>query len=107
MVGGRAADCARRHWQHLAGSRTTRALTDLADTAVSAATCFILAEATRSGRLTPNGESEPQVGSGSVVLAMGKMGAFGFDCSSDIVFIVLGDLAARAALVNLQHSTYA
>ena len=85
--------------------QTTRALTDLADTAVSAATCFILAEATRSERLTPNDKSEPQAGSGYIVLAMGKMGAFELNYSSDIDLIVLYDLAARALPKDAEPST--
>ncbi len=36
--------------------RATRALTDLADTAVDAAARFVLADAVRAGRLTPNGQ---------------------------------------------------
>ena len=76
--------------------RATRALTDLADTAVDAAARFVLAEAARAGRLTPKDKAQPQVGSGYIVLAMGKMGAFELNYSSDIDLIVFYDQAAPA-----------
>ena len=76
--------------------RATRALTDLADTAVDAAARFVLAEAARAGRLTPKDKAQPQHGSGYIVLAMGKMGAFELNYSSDIDLIVFYDPAAPA-----------
>ena len=75
-------------------TRAARALTELADTAVDAATRFVLAEATRAGRLTPKDKAQPQIGSGYIVLAMGKMGAFELNYSSDIDLIVFYDPAA-------------
>ena len=71
--------------------RATRALTDLADSAVDAAARFVLAEAARAGRLTPKDKARPQDGSGYIVLAMGKMGAFELNYSSDIDLIVFYD----------------
>jgi glutamate-ammonia-ligase adenylyltransferase len=68
--------------------RATRALTELADTAVAAATRFILMEAVRAGRLKPKDPSQPEIGSGYIVVAMGKMGAFELNYSSDIDLIV-------------------
>jgi glutamate-ammonia-ligase adenylyltransferase len=76
--------------------RAVRALTDLADAAVAAAVRFVLAEATRAGRLAPKDRAQPQVGSGYIVLAMGKMGAFELNYSSDIDLIVFYDPAAPA-----------
>src|SRR5665213_895559 len=76
--------------------RATRALTDLADAAVDAATRFVLAEAARDGRLAPKDKARPQDGSGYIVLAMGKMGAFELNYSSDIDLIVFYDAAAPA-----------
>jgi len=76
--------------------RATHALTELADTAVDAATRFVLAEAARSGKLAPQDKSNPQIGSGYIVLAMGKMGAFELNYSSDIDLIVFYDPAAPA-----------
>jgi glutamate-ammonia-ligase adenylyltransferase len=76
--------------------RAARALTDLADTAVDAASRFVLAEAARAGRLAPKDKAQPQVGSGYIVIAMGKMGAFELNYSSDIDLIVYYDPAAPA-----------
>src|SRR5665213_540758 len=82
--------------------RATRALTDLADAAVDAATRFVLAEAARDGRLAPKDKARPQDGSGYIVLAMGKMGAFELNYSSDIDLIVLYDPAAPAVPKNAE-----
>ena len=85
--------------------RAARALTDLADTAVDAATRFVLAEATRAGRLMPKDKANPQRDSGYIVLAMGKMGAFELNYSSDIDLIVLYDPAAPALPKDAEPST--
>jgi glutamate-ammonia-ligase adenylyltransferase len=85
--------------------RTARALTDLADAAVGAAACFVLAEAARAGRLTPKDKSQPQADSGYIVLAMGKMGAFELNYSSDIDLIVMYDAAAPALPTDAEPST--
>ena len=71
--------------------RATRALSELADTAVDAAVRFALAEAARAGRLILKDDTRPQLGSGYIVLALGKMGAFELNYSSDIDLIVLFD----------------
>ena len=76
--------------------RAARALTDLADSAVDAAVRFVLADAARAGRLTPKDKTRPQIGSGYIVLAMGKMGAFELNYSSDIDLIVFYDAATPA-----------
>ncbi|MGB8576944.1 MAG: bifunctional [glutamine synthetase] adenylyltransferase/[glutamine synthetase]-adenylyl-L-tyrosine phosphorylase [Pseudolabrys sp.] len=85
--------------------KAARALTDLADTAVDAAARFVLAEAARAGRLTPKDKSQPQTGSGYIVLAMGKMGAFELNYSSDIDLIVLYDPAVPALPKDAEPST--
>lgn len=74
--------------------RATHALTELADTAVGAAVRFALAEAARAGRIKPVDIAEPERGSGYIVVAMGKMGAFELNYSSDIDLIVFYDPAA-------------
>jgi glutamate-ammonia-ligase adenylyltransferase len=71
--------------------RATRALTDLADTAVDAAVRFALAEAARAGRFNPRDKAQPQRDSGYIVLAMGKMGGIELNYSSDIDLIVFFD----------------
>ena len=85
--------------------RAARALTELADAAVDAAVRFSLAEAERDGRLKPVDNARPQVGSGYVVLAMGKMGAFELNYSSDIDLIVLYEPAAPALPADAEPST--
>lgn len=85
--------------------RTARALTNLADTAVEAALRFCLADAVRAGRLLPKDKSQPHIGSGYVVLAMGKMGAFELNYSSDIDLIVMYDPSAPALSADMEPST--
>ena len=51
-----------------------------------------------AGRLTPRDPAQPEQGSGYIVLAMGKMGAFELNYSSDIDLIVFYDAdVGRAA----------
>ena len=71
--------------------RTTRALTELADTAVSSAIGFLLRDAAQRGRFKPRNAAQPEQGSGYIVLAMGKMGAYELNYSSDIDLIVFYD----------------
>jgi glutamate-ammonia-ligase adenylyltransferase len=71
--------------------RATQALTELADRAVDAAVRFALSEAARAGRLQLSDKNRPQLDSGYIVLAMGKMGAFELNYSSDIDLIVFFD----------------
>ena len=85
--------------------RAARALTELANTAVDAAARFALAEAARNGRLVPPDPSQPQAGSGYIVLAMGKMGAFELNYSSDIDLIVFYDPAASALPEDAEPAT--
>jgi glutamate-ammonia-ligase adenylyltransferase len=76
--------------------RVTRALTNVADTAVGAAVRYLLGDAARRRRLTPSDPEQPERGSGYIVLAMGKMGAHELNYSSDIDLIVFFDPAAPA-----------
>lgn len=76
--------------------RVTRALTELADAAVRGAVRFLLRRASAEGKLKPADPARPEDGSGYFVLAMGKMGAFELNYSSDIDLIVFYDPAARA-----------
>jgi [glutamine synthetase] adenylyltransferase / [glutamine synthetase]-adenylyl-L-tyrosine phosphorylase len=86
--------------------RATRALTELADTAVSAAVQFLLADLARAGRLHPRDHARPQDGSGYFVLAMGKMGAFELNYSSDIDLIVFFDSAALSLPKDMEAAPY-
>ena len=76
--------------------RVTQALTELADTAVSGAVNFLLGDAVRRGKLKPADPAQPAIGSGYIVLAMGKMGAFELNYSSDIDLIVFYEPDAPA-----------
>ncbi|MFN3658058.1 MAG: bifunctional [glutamine synthetase] adenylyltransferase/[glutamine synthetase]-adenylyl-L-tyrosine phosphorylase [Pseudolabrys sp.] len=73
--------------------RATRAITELADVAVGAAVAFAFAEAARAGRIAPQADVAVDR-SGYIVLAMGKMGAFELNYSSDIDLIVFYDQAS-------------
>ena len=68
--------------------RVTQAVTALADAAVGAAVRFLFGDAARHGRIAPTDKAAPEVGSGYIVLAMGKMGAGELNYSSDIDLIV-------------------
>ena len=76
--------------------RVTRALTEFADAALGAAVRYLLRGAAAPGKLKPRDPAKPEQGSGYVVLAMGKMGAFELNYSSDIDLIVLYDADAPA-----------
>ncbi len=69
----------------------TAALTRFADTSLGAAVDWLLREAGRAGRLRNLDPGEPGRGSGYVVLALGKHGAFELNYSSDIDLIILYD----------------
>jgi glutamate-ammonia-ligase adenylyltransferase len=76
--------------------RVTAALTELADAAVGAAVHYLLADAARRNRLIPKDPARLELDSGYIVLAMGKMGAYELNYSSDIDLIVFYDAAAPA-----------
>ena len=84
--------------------RVTRALTEVADTAVGAAVHHLLAGAARSGLLAPPDPDRPEVGSGYIVLAMGKMGAGELNYSSDVDLMVFFDPAAPAIMPGVEPS---
>jgi glutamate-ammonia-ligase adenylyltransferase len=86
--------------------RTALALTELADTAVSAAVRYLLADAARAGRIVPPDLKRPDEGSGYIVLAMGKMGAFELNYSSDIDLIVFYDPDAPALKADIEPGTF-
>ena len=71
----------------------TDGLSRFADAALTATIRFCLRDLERRGRFAPNDPERPEHGSGLVVLAMGKYGAFDLNYSSDIDLIVLFDPA--------------
>ena len=84
--------------------QVTRALTELADCMVQGAVRFLLSEAMHRGRLAPSDARAPERGSGYIVLAMGKMGAFELNYSSDIDLIVFYDPEAPAIPADTEPS---
>jgi glutamate-ammonia-ligase adenylyltransferase len=86
--------------------RVTAALTELADAVVGAAVHYLLADATRSNRLHPKDPARPELDSGYIVLAMGKMGAYELNYSSDIDLIVFYDPAAPALPPDTEASPF-
>ncbi|MBA4203345.1 MAG: bifunctional [glutamate--ammonia ligase]-adenylyl-L-tyrosine phosphorylase/[glutamate--ammonia-ligase] adenylyltransferase [Polymorphum sp.] len=69
----------------------TRALAELADASLTAAIRLCLRELAARGKFSPQDLDEPEKGSGLIVLAMGKHGAFELNYSSDIDLIVFYD----------------
>ncbi|MPZ37543.1 MAG: bifunctional [glutamine synthetase] adenylyltransferase/[glutamine synthetase]-adenylyl-L-tyrosine phosphorylase [Rhizobiales bacterium] len=86
--------------------RVTSALTELADAAVGAAVRHLLDQAAREGKLQPKRRSEPEPGSGYIVLAMGKMGAGELNYSSDIDLIVFYDASAGAFVAGNEPAPF-
>jgi glutamate-ammonia-ligase adenylyltransferase len=82
--------------------RVTHAVTELADTACQAAVRYLLAGAARSGKLSPLDPAAPENGSGYIVIAMGKMGGFELNYSSDIDLIVFFDPTAPALVPGVE-----
>jgi len=69
----------------------TRALSLAADAALQSAVRLLFRLAHQRGEWTPGDGSRPELGSGYVVIAMGKYGAFELNYSSDIDLIVFYD----------------
>src|SRR5271170_5130550 len=83
-------------------ARVTAALTDVADAALGAAARHLLRDATARGKLVPTDARHPEVGSGYVVLAMGKMGGYELNFSSDIDLMVFFDPAVPALAPDVE-----
>ena len=69
----------------------TSALSDLAEKCISTAAAHLLSIAASQGALILEDETDPEKGSGLVILGMGKLGAFELNYSSDIDLIILYD----------------
>jgi glutamate-ammonia-ligase adenylyltransferase len=83
-----------------------RALTQLADSAVSSAVRYLLGDMVKAGRLSPPNPARVEEGSGYIVLAMGKMGAFELNFSSDIDLIVFFDPDAPALKKDIEPAPF-
>ncbi len=86
--------------------RVTRGLTDIAVISVQCAIRFLLKQEAARGRLLPPDAEHPEVGSGLVVLAMGKMGAGELNYSSDIDLIVFYELEAPTLAEGIEPSPF-
>ncbi len=86
--------------------RVTQALTEIADTAVQCALRFLLMQESAHGKLLPKNQERPEDHSGLIVLAMGKMGAFELNYSSDIDLIVFYDLDAPTLAEGIEPSPF-
>jgi len=84
----------------------TGALSDFADAATSAACAFQLRALANRGKIKLKNPSDPEQGSGLVVLGMGKLGGRELNYSSDIDLILLfdPDVIETEAPMELQQS---
>ena len=91
-------------------AEVTAALTRFADVTVTAASQWLLRAEIRQGKLPGLTETDLATGAGFIALAMGKMGAFELNYSSDIDLILLFDgqgfdgddvLEARARYIHV------
>jgi [glutamine synthetase] adenylyltransferase / [glutamine synthetase]-adenylyl-L-tyrosine phosphorylase len=87
-------------------TRVIAALTDLADAAVAAAVRYLLADAAARGRYHPADPKRPEVGSGYIVIAMGKMGSGELNYSSDIDLIVFYDAGTAKLVEGIEPSPF-
>jgi len=87
-------------------SRVTQALTAVAETALSSAVRHLLREAVAHGKLFAADAAEPEPGSGTIVLAMGKMGGHELNYSSDIDLMVFYAPAAAKLAPGVEPMTF-
>jgi glutamate-ammonia-ligase adenylyltransferase len=71
--------------------RVTRALSDLAELSLRAASAHLLRGLHETGQITLPFPNEPERGSGFVALGLGKLGAWELNYSSDIDLVLLFD----------------
>lgn len=86
-------------------SQVTRALTDVADSAIGHALDFLLREAMAAGKLRGDPE-RPASGCGLAVIAMGKHGARELNYSSDVDLIVVYDREANALAEGVEPAPF-
>jgi glutamate-ammonia-ligase adenylyltransferase len=72
-------------------AQVTRAVSDLAQAAMFAAMRFLIRDAHRQGKIVLNDPARPEAGCGWFLVAMGKLGAWELNYSSDIDVIGLFD----------------
>mgnify|MGYP001806248690 CR=1 FL=1 len=84
----------------------TRALSDIADSAVSLALDFLLREAAGSGKLVPPDPDRISHGCGLAIIAMGKHGARELNYSSDVDLIVVYDRDATSLAPGVEPAPF-
>ncbi len=87
-------------------ARVTAALTDVADMALSAAVRHLLGEAKARGKVIAADPHNPALGSGYIVLAMGKMGGCELNFSSDIDLMVFFDPAISPLAPDIEAAPF-
>ncbi len=87
-------------------ARVTATLTDVAEAALGVAVRHLLAEAAGRGQLALPDPQNPEAGSGYVVLAMGKMGGYELNFSSDIDLMVFFDREALTLAPDVEASPF-
>jgi len=86
--------------------KVTQALTDIADAGVQAALRFLLLQEVRRERMKPANPSQPEIGCGLFVLAMGKMGAGELNFSSDIDLILFFDRDTHVLATDVEAQPF-
>ena len=86
--------------------QVTRALSEAADAALQTAVRFLFREAAARGEWLPEDPERPEQGSGYIVLAVGKYGAFELNYSSDIDLIVFYEIVRARLKPGLEPSTF-
>ncbi|GAC1331566.1 MAG: hypothetical protein NVSMB20_02020 [Bradyrhizobium sp.] len=86
--------------------QVTAVLTELAVASVQSALRYVLRQEAARGRLSPPDPDRPELESGLVVLAMGKMGAGELNYSSDIDLIVFFDPAAPTLAPDIEPQPF-
>jgi glutamate-ammonia-ligase adenylyltransferase len=86
--------------------QVTAALTELAVASVQSALSYVLRQEAARGRLSPADPDRPELASGLVVLAMGKMGAGELNYSSDIDLIVFFDSSAPTLAPDIEPQPF-
>jgi glutamate-ammonia-ligase adenylyltransferase len=87
-------------------ARVTAALTEVAEIALGLAVRHLLAGAVVRKKLRPADPLNPEAGSGYVVVAMGKMGGYELNYSSDIDLMVFFDHAAPALALDVEPTPF-
>jgi [glutamine synthetase] adenylyltransferase / [glutamine synthetase]-adenylyl-L-tyrosine phosphorylase len=87
-------------------ARVTAALTEVAEMALGAAVGHLLGGAKARGKLAFADPQNPAAGSGYIVLAMGKMGGYELNFSSDIDLMVFFDPAVASLAPNVEASPF-